>query len=174
MPACNNFCTTSSLSSSSHVSHFTAIIFSSKKRKKIMLHFEWERAFISNIYTKDIFAWVGRSFNSIFRSYAKLFLCISFSHFLLAIHPKIFVLFWSFFSLSLSFLILFYVRMYVCYMLNQFHIDDDGRNINKRKKLNDIDSQRFSFYLFFVVSTMKVIERVYKNSLAFFWVQSSH
>lgn len=64
--------------------------------------------------------------------------------------------------------------MYVCYMLNQFHIDDDGRNINKRKKLNDIDSQRFSFYLFFVVSTMKVIERVYKNSLAFFWVQSSH
>lgn len=115
MPACNNFCTTSSLSSSSHVSHFTAIIFSSKKRKKIMLHFEWERAFISNIYTKDIFAWVGRSFNSIFRSYAKLFLCISFSHFLLAIHPKIFVLFWSFFSL---FLILFYVRMYVCYMLN--------------------------------------------------------
>lgn len=101
MPACNNFCTTSSLSSSSHVSHFTAIIFSSKKRKKIMLHFEWERAFISNIYTKDIFAWVGRSFNSIFRSYAKLFLCISFSHFLLAIHPKICAFLEFFLSLSI-------------------------------------------------------------------------
>lgn len=140
MPTCNNF-----------LYHIIIIVFTCEPFHHEFFFIRKERklCFISSesfhLYTKDIFAWVGRSFNSISRSHAKLFR-VSFSHFL---HPK-FVLFWSFFSLSI-FLFNFYVRMYVCYMLNQFHIDDDGRNINikERSSMTLIAKNSLSIYFLY-------------------------
>lgn len=148
MPACNNFCTTSSSSSSSHVSHFTAITFSSKKKKENYASFRVRESFHLEHLHERYFC-LSRS---VIQLYLSLVCETFFVYFFLSFSSRYTpenLCFFGVFFLSLSFLILFYVRMYVCYMLNQFHIDDDGRNINKRKKLNDIDSQRFSFYLFF-------------------------
>lgn len=56
--------------------------------------------------------------------------------------------------------ILYVCYLYVCYMLNQFRIDDDGRNINEKKEAQRHLIAKDSLSIV-VMSEMKVIERVF-------------
>ena len=106
------FCTTSSSSSSSsHVSHFTTTIFFSSKKERKLCFISNVRELSSRTSTRKIFLLeqVGHSTLS-FARMRNFFLCVSFSHFLLAIHPKN-LCFFGVFSLSL---ILFYVHICMC------------------------------------------------------------
>jgi hypothetical protein len=113
-----------------------------------------------NIYTKDIFAWVGRSFNSL--SYVRTFFRVSLSHFLLLARFYIAenVVWLSFFWFSFAHRkknSQLYICVCVVCSINFILMKMEWskrRKINvlatttklKRKKLNDIDSHcRISF-----------------------------